>query len=100
MPDFLSETAAGVILFLKVQPRSSTNQLVGDHGGALKLKLTAPPVDGAANKCCCDFLAKQLRVPVRDVEIIAGSTSRHKRVLVKGLTSHDVVRLLGIENDQ
>jgi uncharacterized protein len=98
MPDYLTETAEGVILSLKVQPRSSKNQLVGSHDGALKVKLTAPPVDGSANKCCCDFLAKLLRVPVRDIEITSGATSRHKRVLVKGLSGSDVVARLNAEN--
>lgn len=99
MPDYLSETAQGVILLLKVQPRSSKNQLVGSHDGALKVKLTAPPVDGCANKCCCAFLAKLLRVPVWQIELISGATSRHKRVLVTGLSASDVLARLGREND-
>lgn len=99
MPDYLTATEEGVILALKVQPRSSKNQLVGSHNGVLKVKLTAPPVAGSANKCCCDFLAKLLCVPARDIAIITGATSRHKRVLVKGLSSGDVVGRLGIESD-
>jgi len=99
MPDYLTATEEGVILDLKVQPRSSKNQLVGSHAGALKIKLTAPPVAGSANKCCCDFLAQLLSVPVRDIDIITGATSRHKRVLVKGLSCADIVGRLGLEND-
>jgi len=91
MSDYLTETADGVILSLRVQPRSSKNQVVGVHDGALKLKLTAPPVDGSANKCCCDFISKLLGVPVRDIEIISGSTSRFKRVLVSGLGKEDII---------
>ncbi|MBW6509855.1 MAG: DUF167 domain-containing protein [Desulfuromonadales bacterium] len=97
MPDYLTATEEGVILALKVQPRSSKNQLVGSHNGVLKVKLTAPPVDGSANKCCRDFLAKLLSVPLRDIDIITGATSRHKRVLIKGLSCDDVVGRLGIE---
>lgn len=100
MLDYLTETEDGVILSLKVQPRSSKNQLIGRHDGALKVKLTAPPVDGSANKCCCDFLAKILGVPVRDIEIIAGATSRRKRVLVKNLRISDVVECLGTGNNE
>jgi len=100
MPDYLTATADGVILSLKVQPRSSKNQLVGCHDGVLKVKLTAPPVDGSANTCCCEFLAKLLRVPVRDIEIVAGATSRHKRVLVKGFTRNRAADLLGMDNEQ
>lgn len=99
MPDYLSVTADGVILSLKVQPRSSKNQVVGHHDGVLKVKLTAPPVAGAANKCCCDFLAKLLCVPVRDIDILTGAASRHKRVLIKGLSRCDVVERLGVKDD-
>lgn len=99
MPDYLRETAQGVILALKVQPRSSKNQLVGRHNGALKVKLTAAPVDGLANKCCCDFLAKLLNVPGRNVEIMSGATARHKLVLVKELSRQEIIERLGIEND-
>jgi uncharacterized protein (TIGR00251 family) len=99
IPDYLTETADGVILSLVVQPRSSKNQLMGCHDGALKVRLTAPPVDGSANSCCCAFLAKLLRVPVRDIKIISGTTSRHKRVLVSGLGSSAIVKHLGVKND-
>lgn len=99
MPDYLTATEEGVILALKVQPRSSKNQLVGLHEGALKIKLTAPPVAGSANKCCCDFIAQLLSVPARDIAIITGATSRHKRVLVKGLNRCDVVERLGVKDD-
>jgi len=99
MSDYLTETADGVILTLKVQPRSSKNQLVGCHDGVFKVKLTAPPVDGSANKCCCDFLAKQLGVPARDIEIITGATARHKRVLVSGFGKRDILERLGVKNN-
>ncbi len=99
MSAYLTETEDGVILSLKVQPRSSKNQLVGSHDGALKVKLTAAPVDGSANTCCCKFLAKLLRVPVRDIDMITGATSRHKRVLVKGLSCADIAGRLGLESD-
>ncbi|MBD1399507.1 DUF167 domain-containing protein [Pelovirga terrestris] len=100
MPDYLSETADGVILSLVVQPRSSKNQLAGCHDGALKVRLTAPPVDGAANKCCCAFLAKLLRVPLRDIEILSGVRSRHKRLLIHGLCQNDIIERLGAINDE
>jgi uncharacterized protein (TIGR00251 family) len=100
MPDYLTETADGIILSLVVQPRSSKNQLVGRHAGALKVRLMAPPVDGSANSCCCVFLAKLLRRPVRDIEIISGTASRHKRVLIRGLSSSAIVERLGIEHDE
>jgi uncharacterized protein len=90
MESFLEETADGVILQLQVIPRSSKNQIVGPHDDALKLKLTSPPVDGAANKCCRDYLAKLFGVAKSNVIIISGETSRKKRVLLRGVEIKDV----------
>lgn len=94
MPDYLTQVPEGVLLHLKVLPRSSRNQLAGSHNGELKLKLTAPPVDGAANRCCCEYLAKLLRVPAGSIDIIAGTSSRHKKVLVRGLDSAEAAKRL------
>jgi len=59
----LCGTADGVVLQIQVQPRSSRNQLVGVQGESLKIKLTSPPVEGAANKSCCAYLAKMFGLP-------------------------------------
>ncbi len=74
---------AGIIFKIFVQPKSSKNVVVGLHGDALKIKLTAPPVDNAANKMCLKFLAKALGVSKSSIDIIAGHTSRNKQVLLK-----------------
>ncbi len=66
-----------------IQPRSSKNMITGIHGDALKIKLTAPPVDGAANKMCIKYLAKCLNIPKSAIEIISGLTSRSKVILFK-----------------
>lgn len=79
---FYTLTATGIILNLHIQPRASKNQLCGVQDNALKIRLTSPPVDGAANKLCREFLADLLDVPKSAVEIISGETSRHKRVRV------------------
>ena len=81
----LSEHPAGTLVSLYVQPRSSKNQVVGLHGDSLKVKLTSPPVEGAANKCCCDYLAKLFRLAKSDVELVSGDKARQKRVLLRGL---------------
>lgn len=99
MPTCLSETVDGVILKLKVLPRAAKNQLVGVHGDCLKVKLTAPPVDGAANQACCRFLAQVLGVPNQDLEILSGTTARQKRVLVKFMTKQQVAQRIGAEVD-
>lgn len=73
----------GIIFKVFVQPKSSKNVIVGLHGDALKIKLTAPPVDNAANTMCIKFLAKALGVSKSSLDIIAGRTGRNKQVLLK-----------------
>ncbi|MBA3018592.1 MAG: YggU family protein [Proteobacteria bacterium] len=80
---FLQENPQGIIFKVFVQPKSSKNTIAGLYGDALKIKLTAPPIDGAANKMCIKFLAKCLKVPKTSLEIISGHTSRTKYVLYK-----------------
>jgi uncharacterized protein (TIGR00251 family) len=80
----------GIILNLHIQPRASKNEVCGVQGDALKIRLTSPPVDGAANKLCREFLAGLFHVPKSAVEILSGETSRHKRVKI---TDSDIVRL-------
>jgi len=76
----LQETAEGVVFTVYVQPRSSKNMLVGLHGDALKLKLTAPPVEGEANRQCIRYLAKCLGVSASSLEIVSGHTARIKKI--------------------
>jgi hypothetical protein len=83
-------TGDGIILTLHIQPRASKNEVCGVQGEALKIRLTSPPVDGAANKLCREFLAELFRVPKSAVEIVSGETSRHKRIKI---TASDTARL-------
>jgi len=80
----------GTVVCLYIQPRSSRNQIVGIHGESLKVKLTSPPVEGAANKCCCEYLAKLFKIPKSDVELIFGDKARQKRILLHGLQPQHV----------
>ena len=73
----------GLILSVRVQPKASRNAIHGAHGEALKISLTAPPVEGAANKACIAFVAKKLGLPKSAVSILSGQTSRNKRLLVR-----------------
>jgi len=69
--------------------------LAGRHGDALKIKLTAPPIEGAANKLCITFLAKRLELPKSSLEIVSGHTGRTKRILVRpkgGKTDADAIQ--------
>jgi uncharacterized protein (TIGR00251 family) len=83
------------IIQVKVLPRSSKDQIVGqDQQGIFKLKLTAPPVQGRANKALKEFLSKRLGVAKTNIEIISGERLRLKTVQISGLASEDVDRLL------
>ncbi len=78
---FIKESSRGIVVKVFVQPRSSRNSIEGLHGDALKIRLKAPPVDGAANKMCISFLAKCVGVPKSTVEVLSGHASRTKRIL-------------------
>jgi hypothetical protein len=78
----IHETAAGVSFAIKVQPRARRNAIVGELGDALKVALTAPPVDGRANGACIDFLADALNVERSEIAIVSGETSRNKIIRV------------------
>ena len=79
----VQEKEEGLVFTIHVQPRASKNKVVGPYGDALKVMLTAPPVDNAANKACCDFLAKVLKVKKTAVGIQSGQTGRNKRILIQ-----------------
>ena len=76
------KSSRGVIFKILVQPRSSKNMLTGLHNDALKVKLTAAPVNNDANRMSIKFLAKALGVPKSSLEIVSGHTSRNKQVLL------------------
>jgi hypothetical protein len=78
---------------VRLQPRASRNEIAGVQDGALRVRLQAPPVDGAANEALVDFLADRLGVARRAIRIVAGATSRTKTIEAHGATSADVDRL-------
>ena len=82
---WLSDTPTGAVLNLRIVPRAAKNAIQGEHGDALKIRLCAPPVDGAANAALMDFLAETFSLPRARVQLLAGQTSRHKRVLLAGV---------------
>ena len=83
----LNETASGISFSVRVQPRAKRNTVVGELEGALKIALTAPPVDGRANEACIEFLAGLFDIPRSSVTIISGHNSRNKVLRVSGLSS-------------
>lgn len=90
----LKEEKGGVSFKVRVQPRASKNQVAGLFGDALKVRLTAPPVDGEANEACRAFLADLLSVGRGQVEILSGLTGRNKVVKIKGVSVSEVQKRL------
>lgn len=90
----VSQTREGVVLAVLLQPRASRTAIVGWQGEELKLRVTAPPVDGAANQLLCDFFARLLGIAKGRVRVHSGESSRHKRLLLEGLTLEELQRVL------
>ncbi len=90
----ITEGSDGVAFVVRVVPRSSRNQIVGVENGALKIKLTAPPVEGAANAALMEFVAEWLGVRRSAVSIVSGGKARNKLVRVTGLTLARVIERL------
>ncbi len=81
----------GVFLPCMIQPRSSQNKIVGLYGDLLKIKLTAPPVDGKANSALIKYMSKLVGVPSGAIAITAGLTSRRKTVLFTGIKAETLI---------
>jgi uncharacterized protein (TIGR00251 family) len=85
------------LLTIRVVPGSSTNKIIAAEGGALRVKLTAPAVEGRANQALIAFLAKRLRVPKGKVTIVSGPFSRIKRVKIEGVSETEAHGMLAVE---
>ena len=83
-------------LDIHVQPRARTTEVVGWHGDAIKVRVAAPPVDGAANDALVLFLAEQLGVARSAVTVVGGATGRRKRVEIVGIDRERVLEALGV----
>ena len=86
----VSETANGIVFNIRVIPRASRCELAGVQGDALKIRITAPPVEGAANKECIRFLSDMLGVKKSQIKIIAGHRSKNKKVSISGISRKDI----------
>jgi uncharacterized protein (TIGR00251 family) len=82
------------MLTLHIQPGAKRSEVAGLHGEALKIRLAAPPVGGKANTCLIEFLARRLDVPNARLELVAGHSSRSKRVAVTGVAEEDIRKRL------
>lgn len=94
MAPYLQERPDGVCISLKVQPRASRNEIAGAIGKELKIKVTAPPVDSAANEAVLELLTEILGCPRNQLELTRGATSRHKQIFVRGMTAAQIAEKL------
>ena len=91
IPDGLvTEGSGGVIVRIHLQPRASKTEICGIQGDELKVRVTSPPVDDAANRLCTEFFARSFKLPKSAVTIISGHKSRHKRVQISGISLTDI----------
>jgi uncharacterized protein len=92
---WLQTRGDAVRIRVRVQPRASRTEVAGEHGDALKIRVSSPPVDGAANDELERFIAKKLGVAATRVRVISGATARSKVVEVSGIEETEVERVLG-----
>lgn len=92
LPPFLKAQGDVTYLHVKVQPRSPRNAIGEPLGNELKVKVTAPPVDSAANEALVKFLAEILGCPRRAVQLVRGATSRHKVLSIQGISAESVAQ--------
>jgi len=90
----IEDRAGGVVFSVRMQPRASKNEVAGELGGALKIRLQAPAVENRANEALVEFLAHLLKTPKAAVRILSGDRSRTKRIEVRGVTKQQVLGLL------
>lgn len=95
MPIEIIESGGFVRFTVRLQPRASSDAIAGEFQGALKVRLTAPPVDGRANEALCRFLAARLKVPRAAVRIASGEHSRTKQIEIRGVRGAQIRALSG-----
>jgi uncharacterized protein (TIGR00251 family) len=94
IPPFLRIQSDGVLLSVKLQPRASSNEIGEALGNELRIKVTAPPVDAAANEALLRLLAETLDCPRNRVELVRGHTSRHKTIKLYGCSAETLIAKL------
>lgn len=92
----VTETDGAIIFTVRVVPRASQSEIVGGYDGALKIRIAAPPVDGAANAELVKFLSKTFGVSKNAVEILSGQTGRTKQVKIDGVSSKYFLKIKGV----
>ena len=90
----IHDCSGGISFAVKVHPRAKKDAITGQVGDALKVSLTAPPLDGRANQACIEFFAKLLKVPRSSVTIASGLSSRNKLIRVAGISAEELRKRL------
>jgi uncharacterized protein (TIGR00251 family) len=90
----IADHPEGCILPVRAQPGARKNAVLGEHAGALKVAVTAPPEDGRANQALVELLRKALGLKRSQVELIGGLTSRDKKFLIRGVTKDELIALI------
>lgn len=88
-----SEDDRGITFAVRIVPRASSTAIAGDYEGAVRIRIAAPPVEGAANRELIRFLAKKFNVPQNAVEIVSGVGSKKKIIRLKGVTATALAQL-------
>lgn len=94
IPGWLRQDGDGVLVFVHLQPGARRTAACGEHGGRLKIAVTAPPLDGRANDALAAWVAAQLGLPRRQVALVAGQRSRDKTLRASGVSAPEVARAL------
>jgi hypothetical protein len=90
----LKETKDGIILTLRISPNASKCEIIKENQDSIKVKITAQPIDGKANKALIEFLSKQFKVPKSYFEIVRGETSKDKTLLIKAPEKYEFIKAL------
>jgi len=90
----IEQNKSGVNIPLRVQPKASANRIAGEHAGSLKVLVTVPPEGGKANEAAIKVIAKKLNVPKSSITIVAGRTSRQKRIHIAGVKADKIEKML------
>lgn len=97
MQEWIKEKNGCLYIRIHLQPRASKNEIIGIHGDSLKVRLTSPPVEGAANSHVIEFFAKRLGVQRSKITILSGEKSRHKTLKIEGLTKSEAASSIGLD---
>lgn len=93
--EWMNEIPGGLDIRIRAVPRASKNEIQGIYDGALKVRLTTPPIDGKANQALIKFLSKTLKLSKAQIELTQGDTSRYKTIRLSGITPEEFLKRIG-----